>query len=66
MAQLLLAKPDYRNDGKYQFVVGYTGGGAEECIHLSKEEIEKRMTKKFGKGILVDDGENLFWETDND
>lgn len=61
--KLKIQKPDYRNNGKYQFVTGYTGGGAEACVHLSAEEIAERMTAQAGSGKLLDDGVNLWWET---
>lgn len=53
--------PDYRNLGNYQFVTGWTGGGAEMCVHLTFEEISKRLRAKHGDGRLVDDGTDLIW-----
>jgi hypothetical protein len=60
----LVQRPDYRNDGKYQFVVSYTSWGNPECIHLTTEQIFERMEDKLGKGKLIDDGVNLWWEQD--
>ncbi len=63
--RVLIQRPGYRNDGKYQFVVGYTGGFcAEMCVHLSFEEVSKRAEEKIGKGTLIDDGVDLWWETE--
>lgn len=57
--------PDYRNDtehGQYQFVTGYTGGfAAPECVHLTFDEIAKRMREQHGDGWLEDDGKDLIW-----
>lgn len=61
MRRIILQKPDYRNDGKYQFITGYTGGGAEECVHLTKEQISERASSILGDGRLEDDGSNLYW-----
>jgi len=58
----LVQRPDYRNHGQYQFVTWYTGGGAEACVHLTREQISDRLRDQKGPGILVDDGENLWWE----
>lgn len=58
-------QPSYRNNGEYQFVVGYTGGGAEECVHLSAVEITRRLTESAGPGKLIDDGVDLWWELDH-
>lgn len=60
--RLPVQRPDYRNNGKYQFVVGYTGGGAEECVHLDRDEIARRLGERHGPGTLVDDGVDLWWE----
>lgn len=54
-------QPDYRNLGKYQFVTGYTGGGAEKCVHLTFAEIAARLRERHGDGRLVDDGTDLIW-----
>jgi hypothetical protein len=61
--RLPVQRPDYRNNGKYQFVMGYTAGGAEECVHLTRDEICGRLTTRAGPGVLVDDGVDLWWET---
>lgn len=58
----LIERPDYRNDGKYQYVRGWTGGGAEVCDHLSAEDIGKQMEAKLGPGKFVDDGDDLWWD----
>lgn len=58
----LLVTPDYRNNGMYQFITGYTGWGNPECVHLSADEIAKRAEALHGPGKLVDDGEQLWWE----
>jgi len=63
--KLLVQKPDYRNFGKYQFILEWTPGGAAMCTHLSSNEISEQLTKKAGPGKLLDDGENLWWELDN-
>ena len=35
----IVITPDYRNNDKFQFVTGYTGGfAAEMCVHLTWEE----------------------------
>ena len=62
-AELTRITPDYRNNGKFQFVVGYTGGmnAGEKCVHLTWEEIEQRLTKNHGPGVLTDDGTDLIW-----
>ena len=57
-------RPSYRYNRNYQFITGYTGGGAEECVHLSKEEISFRLAKQSGPGELYDDGINLWWMQD--
>jgi len=60
-------RPDYRNDtkhGQYQFVVGYTGFGAKECVHLTFEQIKERLTESHGPGKLEDDGEWLTFTFD--
>jgi hypothetical protein len=57
-----IQRPDYRNNGKYQFVKSITGSGAEACVHLTAEEIAERTEKKHGPGKLVDDGTDLWWE----
>ncbi len=54
-------KPDHRNNGAFQFVTGYTGGGAEMCVHLRQDEVAERLAKKHGPGELVDDGTELIW-----
>lgn len=54
-------QPVARNNGKYQFCTGYTGGGAMMCEHLTKEEIEKRLEEQAGPGRLEDDGKDLWW-----
>ena len=59
---ILVEKPDYRLNGKYQFIKGWTGGGAAMCLHLTKEEIIERLTTILGPGELVDDGEDLWWK----
>ena len=61
MLETLRLTPDYRNNGKYQFVTGYTGGGAEMCAHLTFEEVTKQLANKYGDGELVDDGTDLIW-----
>jgi hypothetical protein len=58
----LIQRPDHRNNGKYQFVTGYTGGGAEMCVHLGLEEIAERCRAKLGPGTLIDDGIDLWWD----
>jgi hypothetical protein len=62
----LVITPDYRNNGKFQFVTGYTGGfAAEMCVHLTWEEIEERLKEKHGPGVLTDDGTDLIWTFDD-
>jgi hypothetical protein len=58
----LIQRPDHRNNGKYQFVTGYTGGGAEACVHLSPDEVAARCREQRGPGTLVDDGTDLWWD----
>jgi hypothetical protein len=58
----LIERPGHRNHGEYQFVKGYTGGGAEECVHLSAEQVAQRCRDKVGAGRLIDDGLDLWWE----
>lgn len=53
--------PDYRNLGKYQFITGYTGGGAEMCIHLIFDEVVTRLRANHGDGRLIDGGTDLIW-----
>lgn len=53
--------PDYRNNGQYQFVRGIGHFGAEECAHVSREEIERQCRENAGDGVLVDDGHRLCW-----
>ena len=55
-------RPSYRENGQYQFIVWYTGGGNPECVHLSPEEISERLRAQVGPGTLVDDGLDLWWE----
>lgn len=62
MIRHAVERPNHRHDGKYQFVKGYTAGGAEMCVHLTTEEISKRLRAKVGPGTLVDDGIDLWWE----
>jgi hypothetical protein len=59
-------KPDYRNNGAFQFVTGYTGGGAEMCVHLRRDEIAEKLAKEYGPGELVDNGTYLSWLQDED
>ena len=54
-------RPDYRNNGMFQFITGYTGGGAVACAHLTRAEIVERLWEKHGPGELVDDGTDLIW-----
>lgn len=60
-----IQRPSYRLNGQYQFVVGYTGGGAEECVHLTMQEITERAIAKLGPGSVADDGVDLWWTADN-
>lgn len=64
-----IQKPDYIKDDAsgrtYIFVTGYTGFGAEECVHLTPDVISERMTKKLGTGHLNFDGTDLWWHTDS-
>jgi hypothetical protein len=53
--------PEYRNDGKYQFLVGWTAGGAEMYRHLTLEQLTTQLTAELGSGRLVDDGTYLIW-----
>lgn len=46
-------QPDYRNNGKLQFVTGWTAGGAEMCVHLTLEEYEQDLRNQAGPGKLV-------------
>ena len=64
MNRLPIQRPDYRNNGRYQFVRSYTHSGAEACDHISPDEIRRQMTDKFGVGMLVDDGLDLWWESE--
>lgn len=64
MTRTQLQTPDHRNNGAYQFVTGWTGGGAEMCVHLTAADIAERVCKKLGFGRLVDDGVHLWWEQD--
>ena len=57
----LIERPSYRLNGSYQFVKGYTGGGAECCAHLTPDEVAKRCIEKVGEGRLEDDGVDLWW-----
>jgi len=58
-----LQSPSYYRDGKFIFVVGYTGGfGAEMCIHLTRKEIEKRCREKVGPGQLIVKRLELWWK----
>lgn len=50
---LKVQQPDYRNNGMFQFVIGWTGGGAEMCVHLTFEEYEKNIGEKAPPGRLV-------------
>jgi hypothetical protein len=62
----MILTPDYRNNGKFQFVTGYCGGfGAEICAHLTWAEVEERLTELHGPGILTDDGTDLTWTFDD-
>lgn len=52
-------RPDYRNDtehGQYQFIVGISHFGAPECVHLTFDEIARRLRIQHGPGTLEDDG----------
>lgn len=62
MPRLVIQQPDYRNNGKLQFVTGYTGGGASMCVHMTREEYETRLAAKLGKGKLVEVADEFFWE----
>lgn len=55
--------PDYRNNGQYQFVTGFSGSGAEMCAHLTLEVIEQRLRERYElpDGVLVDDGKDLIF-----
>lgn len=61
--ELYRCTPDGRFNGQYQFVTGYTGGGAEMCAHLAFETIQDRLRKSFGdqNGTLADDGTDLIF-----
>ena len=62
MPKLVIQQPDYRNNGKLQFVTGYTGSGASMCIHLTREEYEARLAAKLGKGRLIEVSDEFYWE----
>jgi len=64
--ETLRITPDYRHAGKFQFVTGYTGGGAEMCKHLTFDEVAERLANKHGDGELVDDGVDLIWMQPDD
>ena len=61
MVETVRITPDYRNLCKFQFVTGWTGGGAEMCAHLTVSEVIERLEENHGKGELVDDGTDLIW-----
>lgn len=52
MKEFMPQQPDYYNDGKLQFVTGYTGGGYPMCVHLTYNEYVKRIAEKVGAGIV--------------
>jgi hypothetical protein len=62
--RLLIQQPDYRLDGKLQFVVGYTSFGAQECIHLTLEQLAERCERKAGTGKLIEIDGRFYWETE--
>lgn len=64
MTRIPIERPDYRNNGKYQFVRGYAGSGAEMCDHVSLMDIVYQMTERCGPGKLIDDGVDLWWESE--
>lgn len=60
--EVVRVSPDYRNNGQFQFVTGYTGGfAAPMCVHLSFEEVEERLQRTSGeaRSRLIDDGSDL-------
>ena len=62
MNELARVTPDYRNNGQFQFVTGYTGGfAAPVCVHLSFDEVEQRLQRNHPgkKSRLIDNGSDL-------
>lgn len=60
-----LQQPDYRNKthlGDYQFVQGYTSGGAQMCVHLTREAWEQQCALVCGPGRLVEDAGVFYYE----
>lgn len=62
MKRLLVQQPDFRHNGKLQFIVGYTGGGANACVHLTRHQYASRLRKKAGNGKLVEIDGKFYWE----
>lgn len=62
--KIKVQQPDYRNLGKLQFIRGYTGFGAAECVHLTYEEYRKRIEAKCGPGTLVEEDGVFYWVND--
>lgn len=57
-----IQQPDYRNHGKFQFITGTTGGGAEACQHMTRAEYAEACEKRVGPGRLVEIDGVFFWE----
>lgn len=56
-----IERPVARNNGKYQFLRGYSGSGAMSCVHLTREEVVEACEKQFGPGEFEDDGVDIWW-----
>jgi hypothetical protein len=56
-----LETPDNRLNGQYQFVKGWTGGGAEMCAHMTPDEYKLRVREKLGDGELVEHEGKFYW-----
>lgn len=66
MLETVRITPDYRNNGEFQFIRGYTGGGNPMCVHLSWEEVAVKLADQHGPGMLDDDGTDLIWMQNED
>lgn len=62
MKLIKVQQPDYRNDGRLQFVTGWTGGGAEMCVHLTRKEYADRIEARRGCGTLVEKDGVFYWQ----
>ncbi len=55
--------PDSKKSGlgKWFYETGYSGGGAVYGVHLSRDEVERRMIERHGHGYLEEEGDTVWF-----